>query len=141
MQTCLALDWNTGMYFPHCSVCVSNRYDNDQLRCLLNGCAAKRNIKLKGQAGLYRNKSLSSTKKITSLFDFPLISNKFIEWQLYEKKSIHEDKAKLEMETSVILRTGELNSNIHLTLLAHKDTVHLGLFFFNKGISRFGNLC
>lgn len=38
------------------------------------------------------------------------------------------------METSVILRTGELNSDIHLTLLAHKDTVHLGLVFFNKGI-------
>lgn len=80
------------------------------------------------------NKSLSSTKKIISLLEFPLIPNKFIEWQLYEKKSIHEDKARLEIETSVILRTGELNSDIHLTLLAHKDTVHLWLFFFNKCI-------
>lgn len=67
--------------------------------------------------------------------DFPLISNKFIEWQLYEKKSIHEDKGRLEMETSVILRTGELNSDSpsHTASPQGPYTVHLGVFF-NQGI-------
>lgn len=51
-QTCLAQDWNI---FFFCA-CLSNHYDNDQLRCLLNASAAKRNIKLKGQAGLGEKK-------------------------------------------------------------------------------------